>query len=86
MPRGVPDLEFPDLFSRLASSQTFNSLPSRNCCLMEDTSIPSISSGAVGSRFESQADIDLARQRRDEQWKAAYARYFTNCNSSCTAN
>ncbi|KAH9937139.1 N-terminal domain of NEFA-interacting nuclear protein NIP30-domain-containing protein, partial [Fomitopsis serialis] len=36
--------------------------------------IPSISSGAVGSRFVSQSDIDTAKARRDEQWKAAYAR------------
>ncbi|CCL98981.1 uncharacterized protein FIBRA_00989 [Fibroporia radiculosa] len=36
--------------------------------------IPSISSGAVGSRFVSQSDIDTAKARREEQWKAAYAR------------
>ncbi|KAI0734564.1 N-terminal domain of NEFA-interacting nuclear protein NIP30-domain-containing protein [Fomitopsis betulina] len=36
--------------------------------------IPSISSGAVGSRFVSQGDIDTAKARREEQWKAAYAR------------
>ncbi|KAI0931936.1 hypothetical protein AcV5_004695 [Taiwanofungus camphoratus] len=36
--------------------------------------IPSISSGSVGSRFVSQADIETAKARRDEQWKAAYAR------------
>jgi|ERR1700722_17280974 len=42
---------------------------------MED-SIPSISTGAVGSRFVSQADIEAARARREEQWKVAYARSF----------
>ncbi|KAI0068390.1 hypothetical protein BV25DRAFT_1987176 [Artomyces pyxidatus] len=36
--------------------------------------IPSISSGAVGSRFVTQSEIDTAKARRDEQWKAAYAR------------
>ncbi|KAI0257598.1 N-terminal domain of NEFA-interacting nuclear protein NIP30-domain-containing protein [Lactifluus subvellereus] len=36
--------------------------------------IPSISTGAVGSRFVSQSDVEAARARRDEQWKAAYAR------------
>ncbi|KAI0080246.1 hypothetical protein K474DRAFT_1657948, partial [Panus rudis PR-1116 ss-1] len=36
--------------------------------------IPSISSGDVGSRFVSQAELDIAKQRREEQWKAAYAR------------
>jgi len=36
--------------------------------------IPSISSGAVGSRFVSQSEIETAKARRDEQWKAAYAR------------
>ncbi|OBZ79085.1 hypothetical protein A0H81_00901 [Grifola frondosa] len=39
-----------------------------------DDSIPSISSGAVGSRFVSQTDIETAKLKRDEQWKAAYAR------------
>lgn len=44
--------------------------------IMDDLdAIPSISSGAVGSRFVSQSDIDTAKARRDEQWKAAYARY-----------
>lgn len=41
---------------------------------MEDALIPSLSSGAVGSRFVSQDEIDTAKVRRDEQWKAAYAR------------
>ena len=40
-----------------------------------DDSIPSISSGAVGSRFVSQSELDTAKARRDEQWKAAYARF-----------
>ncbi|KAI0814843.1 NEFA-interacting nuclear protein NIP30 [Irpex lacteus] len=39
-----------------------------------DDAIPSISTGAVGSRFVSQNEIDTAKARRDEQWKAAYAR------------
>ncbi|CAL1695374.1 unnamed protein product [Somion occarium] len=39
---------------------------------MED--IPSISSGTVGSRFVSQDELEIAKARRDEQWKAAYAR------------
>ncbi|KAJ8495047.1 hypothetical protein ONZ45_g13014 [Pleurotus djamor] len=41
---------------------------------MEDSIVPSLSSGAVGSRFVSQDDIETARERREEQWKAAYAR------------
>ncbi|KAJ3477545.1 hypothetical protein NLI96_g10394 [Meripilus lineatus] len=36
--------------------------------------IPSISSGSVGSRFVSQSELETAKARRDEQWKAAYAR------------
>ncbi|KAL6310069.1 N-terminal domain of NEFA-interacting nuclear protein NIP30-domain-containing protein [Sparassis latifolia] len=36
--------------------------------------IPSISSGSVGSRFVSQNDIETAKAKREEQWKAAYAR------------
>jgi hypothetical protein len=43
---------------------------------MEESMIPSISGGAVGSRFVSQTDIESARARRDEQWKAAYARFI----------
>jgi len=39
-----------------------------------DADIPSLSSGSVGSRFVSQTELDVARQRREEQWKAAYAR------------
>ncbi|KAJ7597153.1 N-terminal domain of NEFA-interacting nuclear protein NIP30-domain-containing protein [Mycena floridula] len=34
----------------------------------------SISMGDVGSRFVSQDDVESARAKRDEQWKAAYAR------------
>lgn len=41
---------------------------------MED-GFPSVSaSGPVGSRFISQNDLEEAKARRDEQWKAAYAR------------
>ncbi|TCD69980.1 hypothetical protein EIP91_005569 [Steccherinum ochraceum] len=36
--------------------------------------IPSISSGSVGSRFVSQDELESAKAKRDEQWKAAYAR------------
>lgn len=39
---------------------------------MED--LPSLSSGSVGSRFVSQTDLEEAKQKREEQWKAAYAR------------
>jgi hypothetical protein len=42
--------------------------------IMADEAIPSISSGVVGSRFVTQSDVDDARARREEQWKAAYAR------------
>ncbi|KAI0286995.1 NEFA-interacting nuclear protein NIP30 [Russula aff. rugulosa BPL654] len=41
---------------------------------MAEEAIPSISTGEVGSRFVSQSDVDTARTRREEQWKAAYAR------------
>ncbi|KAF8481139.1 N-terminal domain of NEFA-interacting nuclear protein NIP30-domain-containing protein [Russula ochroleuca] len=41
---------------------------------MADEAIPSISSGVVGSRFVTQSDVEAARSRREEQWKAAYAR------------
>ncbi|KAG5654796.1 hypothetical protein H0H81_003804 [Sphagnurus paluster] len=36
--------------------------------------LPSLSAGPVGSRFVSQEDLETAKARRDEQWKAAYAR------------
>jgi hypothetical protein len=38
--------------------------------------IPSLSAGVVGSRFVSQNEIETAKARRDEQWKAAYARCY----------
>lgn len=34
-----------------------------------------ISEGTVGSRFVTQDEIESARARKDEQWKAAYARH-----------
>lgn len=40
-----------------------------------DDAIPSLSTGAVGSRFVSQEELETAKARRQEQWKAAYARY-----------
>jgi len=36
--------------------------------------VPSLTAAGIGSRFVSQDDVDTAKQRRDEQWKAAYAR------------
>lgn len=42
---------------------------------MAEEAIPSISTGAVGSRFISQSDLETAKARREEQWKAAYARF-----------
>ncbi|KAI0756668.1 N-terminal domain of NEFA-interacting nuclear protein NIP30-domain-containing protein [Daedaleopsis nitida] len=39
-----------------------------------DDAIPSISTEGVGSRFVSQDDLEAAKARRDEQWRAAYAR------------
>ncbi|KAF9056291.1 N-terminal domain of NEFA-interacting nuclear protein NIP30-domain-containing protein [Panaeolus papilionaceus] len=36
--------------------------------------IPSLSDGQVGSRFITQDEVESAKARRDEQWKAAYAR------------
>ncbi|KAF8349963.1 hypothetical protein F5887DRAFT_1222998 [Amanita rubescens] len=41
---------------------------------MDQQPIPSLSGGVVGSRFVTQDEIDAARQRKEEQWKAAYAR------------
>lgn len=41
---------------------------------MDESLIPSLSAGPVGSRFISQNEVDTAKARRDEQWKAAYAR------------
>jgi hypothetical protein len=44
--------------------------------IMADEALPSISTGVVGSRFVSQSDVEAARARREEQWKAAYARFL----------
>ncbi|GLB36261.1 putative N-terminal domain of NEFA-interacting nuclear protein NIP30 [Lyophyllum shimeji] len=41
---------------------------------MDESLIPSLSAGPVGSRFVSESDLDTAKARREEQWKAAYAR------------
>ncbi|KAJ7631094.1 N-terminal domain of NEFA-interacting nuclear protein NIP30-domain-containing protein [Roridomyces roridus] len=41
---------------------------------MEVPEVPSLSSAGIGSRFVTQDDVESARTRRDEQWKAAYAR------------
>jgi len=36
--------------------------------------VPSLTSGEIGSRFVTQTELDAANQKRDEAWKAAYAR------------
>ncbi|KJA29244.1 hypothetical protein HYPSUDRAFT_32643 [Hypholoma sublateritium FD-334 SS-4] len=41
---------------------------------MEESLIPSLSAGVVGSRFVTQDEVETAKLRREEQWKAAYAR------------
>jgi hypothetical protein len=41
----------------------------------DDAPVPSLTSGEIGSRFVSQAELDAANQKRDEAWKAAYARF-----------
>ncbi|TFK76989.1 hypothetical protein BDN72DRAFT_830163 [Pluteus cervinus] len=41
---------------------------------MEESMVPSLSSGVVGSRFITQDEIEDAKARKEEQWKAAYAR------------
>jgi len=43
---------------------------------MEESLVPSLSSGVVGSRFVTQDEIESAKARKEEQWKAAYARSF----------
>jgi hypothetical protein len=48
--------------------------PSQLSLTMEESMIPSLSSAGIGSRFVSQDDVETAKARRDEQWKAAYAR------------
>ena len=41
----------------------------------DDAPVPSLTSGEIGSRFVSQTELDAANKKRDEAWKAAYARY-----------
>ncbi|KAF8216104.1 N-terminal domain of NEFA-interacting nuclear protein NIP30-domain-containing protein [Mycena galopus ATCC 62051] len=41
---------------------------------MEEAMVPSLQNAGIGSRFVSQDDVESAKARRDEQWKAAYAR------------
>lgn len=43
---------------------------------MDDAGVTGLqTSGSVSSRFVSQNDIDEAKKRKAEEWKAAYARY-----------
>lgn len=46
---------------------------------MEESLVPSLSSGVVGSRFVTQDEIESAKARKEEQWKAAYARFELFC-------
>jgi len=39
-----------------------------------EDSVPSLSSGNVGSRFVTEKEVTSAREKRDEEWKAAYKR------------
>ncbi|OCH95769.1 hypothetical protein OBBRIDRAFT_883710 [Obba rivulosa] len=39
-----------------------------------DETVPSLTTDGVGSRFVSQNELEVAKARRDEQWRAAYAR------------
>lgn len=52
---------------------------------MSDSLIPSLSDGQVGSRFVTEHEIDSARARRDEQWKAAYARFVAPAHPTRTS-
>jgi len=40
----------------------------------DDAPVPSLTSGEIGSRFVTQTELDAANEKRDEAWKAAYAR------------
>src|SRR5580693_1637012 len=51
---------------------------------MAEEAIPSISTGVVGSRFVSQSEVETARARREEQWKAAYARFAVHLSYNTT--
>ena len=54
-------------------------LPPLTTTAAMEEAIPSISTAGVGSRFVSQDDIEAAKSRRDEQWRAAYARHVPHC-------
>ncbi|CAK5280267.1 unnamed protein product [Mycena citricolor] len=41
---------------------------------MADSVVPSLSTAGIGSRFVTSDDVETAKARREEQWKAAYAR------------
>jgi hypothetical protein len=42
--------------------------------MSEEDALRSSSSGAVGSRFVTEKEVTSAREKKDEEWKAAYAR------------
>lgn len=41
---------------------------------MEDEKVLDLTTTGVGARFVSQTEIDQAREVREQQWRAAYAR------------
>ncbi len=47
---------------------------------MSESSAPSTlnTTGGVGSRFVSETDLDDAKRRKEEEWKAAYARWVAD--------
>ena len=43
--------------------------------LSVDMSKSAMAQGSIASRFESQDQVDEARERKEQEWKEAYARY-----------
>ena len=50
----------------------------------DDAPVPSLTSGEIGSRFVTQTELDAANKKRDEAWKAAYARYASVTAHLCS--
>ena len=51
----------------------------------DDAPVPSLTAGEIGSRFVTQTELDAANQKRDEAWKAAYARYESSMLHLCSS-
>ena len=72
----------PDIASQLSLYLEQISRYLRRSTAMDETKAAfAEASGTIGSRFESQKTVDEARERKDREWKDAYARWVESFSS-----